>query len=450
MTYRQSSRLSVLAALAPLVVAVSTLAQPCSPFWAGASPGMPYYPQSLAVYDDGAGPALYAGVAWAGGYALRWSGRTWVDLSATLPTSTLSIARSVWVLILNDGAGPSLYTYGRRRNQNQIDEFWIRRWDGTQWVPTHPALLPIDGSAYPIMSGDLGDGQRIYGMLYNPDTQVYQIARWSGTQWDAMTQPFFPYSIQLAIMNQGSGPRLYAVGQFQEVNGVVVNGFARWTGSTWERPPSDHNFLSGVKDVTVFDDGTGPALYVSGTIRLNVGGDFPGVGRWDGQHWTNVGGPFIGPGGVYTRGKLAVFDDGRGPALYINGGFDNYGGISARGIVRWDGSRFEPVGYGITGSGNVEAMVVAPDIRGRSLFIGGQVFGAAGGTSPHVLQLVGCPNCYADCDLSGSLNVNDFICYINKYAAKAPEAECDSSTTAPTMTISDFVCYISKYTAGCP
>jgi len=61
--------------------------------------------------------------------------------------------------------------------------------------------------------------------------------------------------------------------------------------------------------------------------------------------------------------------------------------------------------------------------------------------------------CYANCDLSTIppiLNVNDFLCFMNLYAAASPYANCDGSTTPPVLNVNDFTCYLNAYAAGCP
>jgi hypothetical protein len=64
------------------------------------------------------------------------------------------------------------------------------------------------------------------------------------------------------------------------------------------------------------------------------------------------------------------------------------------------------------------------------------------------------PNCcYANCDSSTTapvLNVGDFTCFLQKYAAGDPYANCDSSTTPPVLNVGDFTCFLQKFAAGCP
>ena len=61
--------------------------------------------------------------------------------------------------------------------------------------------------------------------------------------------------------------------------------------------------------------------------------------------------------------------------------------------------------------------------------------------------------CYANCDsstVSPVLNVNDFQCFLNRYAAGDSYANCDGSTTPPVLNVNDFACFLNSYAAGCP
>jgi hypothetical protein len=59
-------------------------------------------------------------------------------------------------------------------------------------------------------------------------------------------------------------------------------------------------------------------------------------------------------------------------------------------------------------------------------------------------------SCYANCDGSTGnplLTANDFQCFIDKYAANDPYANCDG---AGGLTANDFQCFLNAYAAGCP
>lgn len=94
-----------------------------------------------------------------------------------------------------------------------------------------------------------------------------------------------------------------------------------------------------VEDLTVFDDGGGPALYAGGTFT-NAGGVAANhVAKWDGSSWSA-----LGSGMDDDVHALTVFDDRGGPALYAGGGFITAGGVSANGIARWNGSSWSGLG----------------------------------------------------------------------------------------------------------
>jgi hypothetical protein len=60
--------------------------------------------------------------------------------------------------------------------------------------------------------------------------------------------------------------------------------------------------------------------------------------------------------------------------------------------------------------------------------------------------------CYPNCDGSTSLpflNVADFTCFLQKFAAGNAYANCDSSTTPPVLNVADFTCFLQKFAAGC-
>jgi uncharacterized membrane protein len=61
--------------------------------------------------------------------------------------------------------------------------------------------------------------------------------------------------------------------------------------------------------------------------------------------------------------------------------------------------------------------------------------------------------CYGNCDGSGGnpvLNVSDFVCFQQRFAAGDPYANCDRSPSTPALNVLDFVCFQQKFAAGCP
>jgi hypothetical protein len=65
-------------------------------------------------------------------------------------------------------------------------------------------------------------------------------------------------------------------------------------------------------------------------------------------------------------------------------------------------------------------------------------------------RIVVVPACYANCDNTGGLTANDFQCFIDRFIAGAPYANCDGSTGNPELTGNDFMCFVNAYVQGCP
>jgi len=77
----------------------------------------------------------------------------------------------------------------------------------------------------------------------------------------------------------------------------------------------------------------------------------------------------------------------------------------------------------------------------------GEIYICSGST---VYKII--PNCTANCDsstLSPFLNVADFTCYLQRFAAQDCYANCDGSTQAPVLNVADFTCFLQKFSAGC-
>jgi glucose/arabinose dehydrogenase len=63
------------------------------------------------------------------------------------------------------------------------------------------------------------------------------------------------------------------------------------------------------------------------------------------------------------------------------------------------------------------------------------------------------PRCWANCDGSTTapvLNVEDFTCFINRFALNDCWANCDGSTVDPILNVEDFTCFINQFALGCP
>lgn len=79
----------------------------------------------FAWWDDGAGPALYAGGALGNYRVAKWNGVVWAPLGSGVSGGVLALAG------FNEGTGPALYAGGNFDSPGKN----IAKWNGSEWSP---------------------------------------------------------------------------------------------------------------------------------------------------------------------------------------------------------------------------------------------------------------------------------------------------------------------------
>ncbi|MFN0133594.1 MAG: GC-type dockerin domain-anchored protein [Phycisphaerales bacterium] len=316
----------------------------------------------------------------------------------------------------------------------------IRSFDGVSWSAVGGGFIGSSVESLVEFNSELIAG----GSFYEAGGfAVEGLARFDGTAWR-------PFPDQRAggaedlIVHKGelyAGGSWYARGPNDQKTNYAITGVLRWTGQQWVNVGV--NFPSDTVFTLASYQGR---LYAGGFFRgPNQPGDF--IASYDGTSWQSVGGGMAG-----TVWAMRPFDpDGPGPMpqqLIVGGSFSMAGSVLANRIAAWNGSQWSAMGAGV--GGTVRALT---EWKGR-LVVAGQFFSAGGIDSPG-LAFWSCPNavpCYANCDASTvmpTLNVADFVCFMNRFAASDPGANCDSSTTPPALNVADFICYVNRFAAGC-
>ncbi len=181
---------------------------------------------------------------------------------------------------------------------------------------------------------------------------------------------------------------VFVGGNFSTAGGQPANNIARWVPSTqsWEPllqggNPSLNGTDGRVLALEVFDEGSGPKLWVGGEFLTAGSVAAPRVATWDPatQQWADLAGGMQCDGGpLNCRVRdLQIHDDGSGSQMYAGGRFDSAGGFTVRGVARWTGSSWSSVD-GVVDNGTYDevftlASVDAVGGHPPSLYVGGEL-----------------------------------------------------------------------------
>lgn len=307
--------------------------------------------RALAVFNDGNGPALYVAGKFdsVGGVPAaniaRWNGQSWQAVGGGVQTHDPFSGGVNALAVFDDGAGSALYAGGHFTRVGNVPAANIARWNGQNWsapgggitssVPNRPddpteaevrAMTVFnDGTGAGLFVGGRFNFTRSGGAVIN----AVNIVRWRGDQWSALGRGVHyrhedlefdgGYVNGLAVFDDGAGSALYVAGNFNRAGELSVSNLARWSGAAWSAV-GGAGFQSEVTALAPWEEAQGRALIVSGDFLLNPdGSDSARLTRWNGQRWSRLGGAqdsVTDTPGVRT---FAAFNSGGVRSLFVGG-----------------------------------------------------------------------------------------------------------------------------------
>ncbi|MCC6660838.1 MAG: hypothetical protein IT437_08130 [Phycisphaerales bacterium] len=267
-----------------------------------------------------------------------------------------------------------------------------------QCAPAWSAVANVQG-APTAMLRDLDS--KAYGPFYVANIHsvgsapMHDIARHYRGAWSALgtglTGSQYDDIEHLAMWTDAGGtpPLLHVGGNFDSIGGLAIHNIARWSGSQWEALGQESS--RNVRSLAVYDDdheGPGaPYLYRGASSPASQPTDIALL-RWDGAVWSPMPVPLAPDPPTNDAQVLAmcIFDDDLGgprpEGLYVGGTLGGGGGVVCYNIVRWNGVAWEGLDLGVNSS--VYSMAVFDDDdagpRAPALFVGG-AFSWAGGVN---------------------------------------------------------------------
>jgi hypothetical protein len=201
----------------------------------------------------------------------------------------------------------------------------LSRWNGTS---LHDIVVYTDRLAPVRCMEIMPDGSLLVGgnFFAIDGVSARNIARWDGHAWHAFGAGLGGDSVSdIAVTSSGHTYVLRGTDVYKQ------NG-ASWTGIT--------SFFDGtVSCIEVVADGT---LIVGGAFAKNGSTVLNGLARWNGSSWSAVG------GGLHSGASVADIEclpDGR---IVVVGNFDSAGGTLAKNAAIWNHSQWSSLGGGIS------------------------------------------------------------------------------------------------------
>lgn len=344
--------------------------------WSALGAGIPGVVQAFAAFDDGSGLALHA----AGLFpqiVVRWNGSSWEPLSISAAVDGYVLAMTVF----DDGSGPALFVAGEFTSAGGTEASGAK-WDGQQWSALGRGLTSSStraaGRALAVFDDGTGDALYVGGDFDAAGGAASaNVAKWDGAAWSSLAGGVSGGAIETAVDalhvgSLGGPPRLFVAGDFTAAGGIAASGIASWDGAAWSALGTGHG-NGRASDLAFHDDGSGPALYAAGSFVPSGTLPATGIARWDGASWTYLPSD-VWSGGVRT---IEVFDGGVGTELVAGGDFLTIDSTNARNVARWNGSTWRGLGRGHGVLGSITTFATYDDGGGVDLYAGGGVFDAS-------------------------------------------------------------------------
>ncbi len=353
--------------------------------------------RALAVFNDGFGNKLYAGgqFSMAGGASAIniacWDGVTWTALAGGVGINGPSSQERVSALcVFDDGSGPALYAGGLFATAGGVPASNVAKWNGSSWAAVRAGFDHAVDALCTFQSGVTSVLVAGGDFTASGSTPLPHIAQWNGTSWAGLSSGIDGPVRSLVVSGIGGSPALFAGGKFGVAGGAPCPSIARWNGSNWAPLGSGLSASAPPAEVLSFaehDDGTGLALWVGGAFSNAGGSRVDNEARWTGSQWNAVGrsGAGFEPSFEATPVALASHDDGGGTRLYAAGLFERAGGVAAKSVASWDGLAWSPVGNGIgVGTEFVSSLFSVSAGLNQGLYAGGRFSAAGAGPAANV------------------------------------------------------------------
>lgn len=220
--------------------------------------------------------------------------------------------------------------------------------DGTTWPDGSQGSIVGDGTIGPttgvaalaVYNNELYVGGGFTVLNGPPNTD--NIVKWNGTAWSEVGGGLNGTIGSMVVYNNTLYVAAVSGFTIDSAGGSAITASgAMWNGSSWTSVPTTGLEAGGTLSKFNFFKEIDGGLYCAAQY---TGPNSSRVAQWTGSAWSLLPGSF----NANSIRALARFDDGSGSALYATGTFTTAGGVSARRAAKFNGTAWEAAGIGLS------------------------------------------------------------------------------------------------------
>jgi len=296
-----------------------------------------------------------------------WTGdNTWQDLTRC---GGLSLKGERFCTLTCNGdevnalvrAGFGLYVAGSFAWAGDLAAGNVARWTGTAWEALGPGL---DGPVHALALG--GPGLAVGGdFTHAGGGEAFHVALWNGAGWSPLAGGVNGPVRALAW----DGDRLYAAGDFTSAGAIQAMHVAVWNGATWA--PLGEGIEGSVRALAVGAGG----LFAGGQFSRAGAVEAANIAFWNGSAWVALDQGVHGVPNPSVRLRpppvsTLLWHDNR---LWVGGDFAVAGSTPATNVACWNGTSWLAAGGGLpsTLGGSPPSAVAALSMQDGILVAGG-------------------------------------------------------------------------------
>ncbi len=149
-----------------------------------------------------------------------WDGSAWSALGSGI-THT-STAQVICMTTFDDGSGPALYAGGSFSTAGGVPALRVAKWDGSAWSAMGDGF---NSTVQELTVFDDGSGAALYAMgnfSLSGATTINRIAKWNGTSWEAVGVGTDGNVFGAYIFDAGEGMAMHIGGGFNAAGGLTA------------------------------------------------------------------------------------------------------------------------------------------------------------------------------------------------------------------------------------